>query len=86
MTIALSKDVEKFLIGQVTAGVCADASELVNDVLRAVRDQQQRPFEITPALEAWLLESADRPATPLSHADFEAIRNRVRARHPAVTS
>jgi len=80
MTIALAKDVEDFLQEQVQAGICADASNLVNDVLRSVRDQQSRPFTVTPDLEAWLLEAADKPATPLTEADFMAIRERARAR------
>ena len=80
MTIALAADVEDFLRGQVRAGVSADASELVNDVLRSVRQQQQQPFEITPELEAWLLEAADKPASPLTRADFDALRQRVRSR------
>ena len=80
MTIALAKDVEEFLQEQVRAGVCADASELVNGVIRSVREQQQKPFEVTPELEAWLLEAADKPATPLTGADFNAIRERLRAR------
>jgi Arc/MetJ-type ribon-helix-helix transcriptional regulator len=80
MTIALAKDVEDFLQEQVQAGICADASNLVNDVLRSVRDQQSRPFTVTPDLEAWLLEAADKPATPLTPADFMAIRERARAR------
>ena len=80
MTIALARDVEDFLQEQVRAGVSADASELVNDVLRSVREQQQKPFKITPQLEAWLLEAADKPTTPLTEADFEGIRERVRAR------
>ena len=83
MTIALAKDVEDFLHEQVRAGACADASELANDVLRSVREQQRRPFEVTPELEAWLLEAADKPATPLTGADFDAIRERVRARTQA---
>src|SRR5438552_17597724 len=36
MTVALAKDVEDFLEDQVRSGVCADASELVNDVIRSV--------------------------------------------------
>ena len=80
MTVALARDVEDFIEDQVRAGVSADASELVNDVIRSVREQQQRPFEVTPELEAWLLEAADRPATPLTAADFDGIRERVRAR------
>lgn len=80
MTIALAKDVEDFLREQVQAGICADASNLVNDVLRSVRDQQSKPFAVTPDLEAWLLEAADTPVTPLTAADFMAIRERARAR------
>ena len=82
MTIALAKDVEDFLREQVRAGVAADPSELANDVLRCVREQQRKPFEITPQLEAWLLESADQPATPLTKADFDGVRQRARKRTP----
>ena len=80
MTIALDKDVENFVQDQVRSGICADASELVNDVLRALREQQEKSFEVTPELEAWLLEAADQSTTPLTKADFDAIRERVRAR------
>ena len=80
MTIALAKDVEDFLREQVSTGVCADASDLVNDILRSLRDQQFKPFVVAPELEAWLLEAADKPSTPLKEADFAGIRERVRAR------
>jgi Arc/MetJ-type ribon-helix-helix transcriptional regulator len=80
MTIALAKDVEEFLQEQVRAGVCADVSELANDVLRSVREQQRAPIEITPELEAWLLEAADKPVSPLTREDFAGIRERVQAR------
>ena len=83
MTVALARDVEDFLQDQVRSGVCADASELVNDVIRSLREQQQKFFVITPELEAWLLEAADKPATPLTKADFNGIRERVRAKIPA---
>src|SRR6266849_3362944 len=86
MTVALAKDVEDFLEDQVRSGVCADASELVNDVIRSVREQQQRPFEITPELEAWLLEAADTPTSPLTGTDFDSIRERVRARTKSAAS
>jgi Arc/MetJ-type ribon-helix-helix transcriptional regulator len=78
MTISLAKDVEDFLREQVEAGTCTDASNLVNDVLRSVRDQRAKPFVVTPNLEAWLLEAADKPTTPLTAADFTGIRQRVR--------
>lgn len=74
----MDKDVEDFLKKQVRDGNCADPNKLVNDVLRSVRDQQ--PFEVTPDLEAWLLESAGSPTTALTRSDFQRIRKRVRAR------
>lgn len=79
MTIALAKDVEDFLAEQVRSGHCSDASELVNDVLRSLRDQQQKPFEATAELERWLLE-ADGPTSPLTSEDFKSIRERVRTK------
>ena len=42
--------------------------------------RMQKPFAVTPELEAWLLEAADKPTTPLLKSDFEAIRERVRAK------
>ena len=80
MTITVAKDVEEFLQAQVRAGLSKDPNELVNDLIRAARDQQSEAIEITPELEAWLLEAADKPATALTSSDFEAVRERVRAR------
>jgi Arc/MetJ-type ribon-helix-helix transcriptional regulator len=80
MDITLAKDVEDFLKEKVREGACADASDLVNDVLRAVRDQHIDPSTVTPDLESWLLEAADKPATALSAADFAGIRKRARSR------
>ncbi len=80
MKVDLATDVEDFLQEQVRTGVCADPSELVNDVIRSVREQRQKLFEFTPELEAWLLESADKPTTPLTSRDFAELRERARAR------
>ena len=80
MTVALARDVEDFLQDQVRSGVCADASELVNNAIRSLREQQRKPFNLTPELEAWLLEAADKPATPLTKTDFDTIRERVHAK------
>ncbi len=82
MTIALAKDVEEFLREQVRAGAAADPSELANNVIRCVREQQRKPFRATPQLEAWLLEAADKPSTPLTKADFDGIRERARKNRP----
>ena len=81
MTVDLASDVEQFLQEQMRAGLCPDPAALVNDVLRSVREQMRAPFVVTPELEAWLLASADQPAAPLAKADFQGIRDRVRARH-----
>jgi Arc/MetJ-type ribon-helix-helix transcriptional regulator len=80
MTISVAKDVEEFLQAQVRAGISPDANQLVNDLIRSAREQREQSFEVTPELEAWLLEAADKPASPLDSSDFEAIRQRVRAR------
>jgi hypothetical protein len=80
MQITLAKDVEDFLQQQLREGVCSDVNDLVNDVLRALRDQRISPFEVTPELESWLLESADQPAKPLTPTDFVGIRERTRRR------
>lgn len=80
MTVVLASDVEEFLEAQVQSGACANASELVNDVIRYLRAQQDNPLEATPELEEWLLQAADKPATPLTKSDFEGIRERVKAR------
>jgi Arc/MetJ-type ribon-helix-helix transcriptional regulator len=77
MTVALARDVEDYLQNQVRASVYADASELVNDAIRSLREQPQESFDITPELEAWLLEAADKPTTPLTKSDFAAIRERL---------
>jgi Arc/MetJ-type ribon-helix-helix transcriptional regulator len=83
MEITLAKDVEDFLEEQVREGICGDASDLVNNVLRAVRDQRLSAFTVTPELEAWLLEAADKPATLLTAADFAGIRERSISRSDA---
>ena len=58
--------------------VCADASETANDVICSLRAQQQKTFDLTPELESWLLDAADKPTAPLTKADFAAIRKRVK--------
>ncbi len=80
MEIALAKDVEHFLQEQIREGVCANASDLVNDILRPVRDQHSSHISATPELEAWLLAAADEPATLLTAAiltGFGSDLNRV---------
>ena len=77
VTISLAKDVEEFLKKQVEAGVCTDASEFVDHILRSYREQQRQPLDVTPELEAWLLDAADQSVTPLTGKDFDDIRKRA---------
>ncbi len=51
MTVALARDVEELLQDQVRAGVCTDGSQLVNDLLRSLCEQQERTFEGGAELE-----------------------------------
>jgi len=83
MEIALDRDVEDFLQSQVRAGVCDTPGKWINDLVRSIRDQQQKPFDVTPELEKWLLEAADQPTTPLTPGDFAGIRERARTRKPS---
>ena len=61
-----------------------DQLELTDEVKARLeqsrREHSQKSFPVTPELEAWLLEAADKPTTPLDKSDFEAIRERVRAK------
>ncbi len=47
----------------------------------STRGKQRKPFDFTPELESWLLKAADKPTTPLTKADFNAIRERARTRN-----
>ncbi|HEY3763215.1 MAG TPA: hypothetical protein VGN23_15825 [Verrucomicrobiae bacterium] len=42
------------------------------------QDDSYKPFDVTPELESWLLEAADKPTSPLTKTDFAAIRQRAR--------
>jgi len=44
------------------------------------KTQKLKPFMVTPELETWLLEAADKPVSLLTAADFIGIRERVRTR------
>ena len=83
MNIALDRDVEDFLQSQVHAGICDTPGKLINDLVRSIRDQQQKPFDVTPEMEKWLLEAADKPTTPLTPGDFAGIRARAHPQKPS---
>ena len=80
MTIELAKDVELFIREQVRAVDSDDANALVNDLLRSLNDQRRQTFETSPEFEAWLLQAAGTPTTPLTSKDFEVIRQKAKGR------
>ena len=86
MTIALAKDVEEFLAEQVRAGASSNPSELLNEIVRAVRDQQQLRFkeiaqELGVASESPLIfvRALSRDQSPIGIG----LSNRVGAGEPA---
>ena len=52
-----------------------DQLELTDEVKMKL-EQSHREFN--SGLETWLLEAADKPATPLTKSNFDDIRKRVR--------
>jgi Arc/MetJ-type ribon-helix-helix transcriptional regulator len=86
MTIELAKDVEEFLQKEVRENACSEPGDLVNELVRCLREQQRKSFEQSDELEAWLLEAADGFVSPLIPEDFERIRQRVRARRGSATA
>ena len=78
MRIALAKDVEEFLLEQVSAGLAADPGELANHILRCFCDQQRKPFRATPPLGTRLKQAADKTIAQLGKRDVDGVRKRER--------
>ena len=66
--------IDDFLEGQL------ELTDEVKAKLDQSRSEHGMPFEVAPELDAWLLEAADKPTTPLTKSDFDDIRERVRAK------
>ena len=77
MNVTLTKELEGFVKSKVRGGGYANASAVVREALRIL--QRQECCE-DPHLEAYLLEAARQPQTPLTHADFKRVRRRGLAR------
>jgi hypothetical protein len=54
---------------------------MIGALTKDVRCEQQKPLKATVELEECLLAAANKPVTPLTRADFNSIRERVRTRH-----
>ncbi len=77
MNVTLTKELGEFVKSKVRGGGYINASDVVREALRIL--QRQERYE-DPNLEAYLLEAARQPQTPLTHADFMRVRRRGFAR------
>ena len=71
MNVSLKPDLEKFIAEKVKGGIYADASDMVNEALEVLRDQE----EFAPEHEAYLRREVQRGIEQLDrgeHADFDA--------------
>jgi len=77
MSIGLPESMKEFVLEQVSQGDFSSASEYMHVLIRADQRRKQRE-----ALEAEVLKGLDSgPSTPMTLADWDAIREEVRNRH-----
>lgn len=75
MNISLPEPLKQFVDGQISAGRYSSASEYVRELIRA--DEKRKAEE---QLEAMLLEGLRGPESPLTQADWKAIRGEALTR------
>ena len=71
MNVSLKPELEKFIADKVQRGQYADASDMVNEALEMLREQE----EFTPAYEAYLRREVQQGIAQLDrgeHCDFDA--------------
>lgn len=86
MNIALPDELEAFVHAQVQAGAYATPDAVVREALLRLRDDDSVGLDLdedSQELAGLLREGGKGPFTPLTDADFENVRRRVLARHPA---
>lgn len=76
MEIALPKELETFIGERLRSGRYVDASAVVCDALRALRQQEELE---SPELEAALLEGVRSPHEPYGSATLERVRAMARS-------
>lgn len=74
MNISLPEPLKAFVDGQISTGRYSSASEYVRELIRA--DEKRKAEE---QLEAKLLEGLNSPESPLTPADWSAIRSQALA-------
>jgi putative addiction module CopG family antidote len=80
MHITLTKDLEKFVTGKVRSGGYTDASEVVREALRDLRDQDDPAEYDSRELAALLLPAVRGPHRLLTPRHFAQLRQRARRR------
>jgi putative addiction module CopG family antidote len=80
MRITLTKDLEKFVTGKMRSGGYTDASEVVREALRDLRNQDDPADYDSPELAALLLPAVRGPHQPLTPRHFAQLRRRARRR------
>jgi Arc/MetJ-type ribon-helix-helix transcriptional regulator len=83
MKVLLRPEIKKYVAAKVKAGQCADASDLVNQALEVLRDQEQ----FTPKQQAYLRNEVQRGLDQLHRGEFsdftaETIIAEERAKRP----
>ena len=74
MNISLPEPLKQFVDGQISTGRYSSASEYVRELIRA--DEKRKAED---RLEALLMEGLQGEETPMTHADWQDIRQPARA-------
>ena len=78
MHITLTKDLTKFVTHKIRSGGYTDASEVVREALRDLRDQDDPAEYDSPELAALLLPAVRGPHRPLTPRHLAQLRRRAR--------
>ena len=80
MHITSTKDLTKFVTRKIRSGGYTDASEVVREALRGLRNQDDPAEYDSPELAALLLPAVRGPHRPLMPRHFAQLRRRARRR------
>jgi putative addiction module CopG family antidote len=80
MQITLTKDLAKFVGRKIRSGGYTDASEVVREALRDLRNQDDPAETDSPELAGLLLPAVRGPHRPLTPRHFAQLRQRARRR------
>jgi putative addiction module CopG family antidote len=78
MDVKLTKDLEDFVAQKVRAGGYSDASEVMREALRELRNYEDPAQDDSQELAELLLAAVRGPHAPLTSKDFDDLRRRAR--------